>query len=279
MESDVHAFIAHARSRGMDHATIRLLLLSEGWKERDIARALSSQALDLAVPPPPDAGTARDVFLHLTAAASLFTGVGHALTLVFSYINLLFPDAAASSALEPDVDRNLIPLSMAAVLVSFPLFVLVMRRILRELHAAPHRAQSSARRWVSYATLYLASGVLAGDLIALVAGALQGDLTVRFLLKCLSVFAVAGAAFWYYLKTLALEPSALSTPPLHRRFAIGAGGLLALVLVGGGFFIGSPAQERLRRLDAQRAADLKSVSEEIFGAVAGPSWRTAPPCR
>ena len=35
MPSKLESFIAHARSKGMDHQTIRMLLLSSGWKEKD----------------------------------------------------------------------------------------------------------------------------------------------------------------------------------------------------------------------------------------------------
>jgi hypothetical protein len=53
-------FIDHARGKDMDHATIRMLLLSAGWKERDVAPVLSAQALEHPVPTPPDVGGARE---------------------------------------------------------------------------------------------------------------------------------------------------------------------------------------------------------------------------
>ena len=35
-------FIAHARKKEMDHATIRMLLVSSGWKEKDVMQALAN---------------------------------------------------------------------------------------------------------------------------------------------------------------------------------------------------------------------------------------------
>jgi hypothetical protein len=90
--SSLDAFIAHARSKDMDHATIRLLLLAAGWKERDVAQALAAQGLDMPVPVPPDSGGAREAFLHLLAFSSLYTTVISLIVLFFTYINRLFPD-------------------------------------------------------------------------------------------------------------------------------------------------------------------------------------------
>jgi hypothetical protein len=56
------------------------------------------------------------------------------------------------------------------------------------------------RRWLTYVTLFLAAGVLVGDLITLVYNVLAGELTLRFVLKVLIVGAIAGAIFWFYLR-------------------------------------------------------------------------------
>ncbi|MEK7085265.1 MAG: DUF5671 domain-containing protein, partial [Patescibacteria group bacterium] len=54
------------------------------------------------------------------------------------------------------------------------------------------------RKWLVYFTLFAASLFIIGDLIALIYNFLQGELTVRFFLKILTVFFVAGSVFWYY---------------------------------------------------------------------------------
>ena len=58
------------------------------------------------------------------------------------------------------------------------------------------------RKWLTYLTLFIGASVLLGDVIALVNGVLKGDPTLRFLLKCLVVGAIAGTAFAYYLADL-----------------------------------------------------------------------------
>src|SRR3989344_7569187 len=94
MNTDLASFIEHARKKGMDRATIRVLLLSAGWKEKDIAEAMTKEALDMQVPMPPDTGGARDAFFHLLMFAALYTWVIAVIMLCFQYIERWLPDAA-----------------------------------------------------------------------------------------------------------------------------------------------------------------------------------------
>jgi len=160
------AFIDHARSKGMDHATIRMLLLSAGWKERDIARGLTAQALDVPVPTPRDVGGAREAFLHLLSAAALYTSVSYGLTLVFSFINLRWPDQATTpyAQLQSEAERGIVPVAMAAVFVAFPLLVWLSSTLIREMRVSPDKARSPLRRQLTYLTLFLAALMMAVDL-------------------------------------------------------------------------------------------------------------------
>jgi len=51
----------------------------------------------------------------------------------------------------------------------------------------------------------IAAGVLIGDLITILSSLLGGELTMRFLLKALVVFGIAGSIFGYYLSDLQKE--------------------------------------------------------------------------
>jgi hypothetical protein len=54
-------------------------------------------------------------------------------------------------------------------------------------------------------TLFVAASVLIADFTTLVYNLLGGELTVRFLLKVLTVGVIAGATFGYYLWDLRLD--------------------------------------------------------------------------
>jgi uncharacterized protein DUF5671 len=270
--NDLAAFVEHARSRGMDHSTIRMLLLSAGWKEKDVARVLAEHSLEMPVPAPPDVGGAREAFLHLLAFSTLYAGAIALVWLFFEYVNRLLPDPAfrgpAQSALW---SLQSIRWWLAVVLVSFPLFLLLSRFVLREMHRNPERSWSGVRRWLTYLTLFVAAIALGADFVTLVYYFLQGELSLRFLLKVSVVCLVAGMVFAYYLKTVRMPPKALAESRMHAGFAVAASILFVGTLVWGFALAGSPRSERLRRLDERRVEDLKAIEEAIDRICLGPT--------
>jgi hypothetical protein len=89
--------------------------------------------------------------------------------------------------------------STAALIVATPMFLFVSNLTNREIKHDPAKRNSKVRRWLTYLTLFLASSVLIGDVIALVYHLLSGELTTRFLLKFATVAAIAAATVTFYL--------------------------------------------------------------------------------
>lgn len=283
MTNELQKFIAHARSKGMDHATIRMLLLSAGWKERDVAQALSAEGLDMPVPVPSDAGGARDAFFHLLNFAALYTTVISSLILLFTFINRLYPDAAIGFDYASS-DLSGIRWSMAAIIVAFPLFTWISRMLITEMNMHVEKAGSGVRRWLTYLTLFVAATTMMGDVITLVYQLLQGELSVRFLLKVFVILLVAGMAFTYYFLSLRLSVDVLRKRNVHRNFFFAALTLAAVVLVWGAMIVGSPVTERARQFDGRRIEDLQAISSEIDNIVyegyvrpVAPNGETLPP--
>ena len=52
MNEKLSQFVDHAREKGLDHTTIRHLLLSAGWREQDIAEVFCARDLELPIPEP-----------------------------------------------------------------------------------------------------------------------------------------------------------------------------------------------------------------------------------
>ena len=142
------------------------------------------------------------------------------------------------------------------------------------MRVTPDKARSPVRRWLTYLTLLLAAGMIVVDVITLVAFLLQGELSTRFLLKVAAVLAVGGAAFFYYFKSLKMSPDEMQTTTFHRWFGWSTSIIVAGSLIGGLFVVGSPSTERIRRFDAQRASDVKIISEEVFNVTVGTGWRS-----
>jgi hypothetical protein len=268
-------FIDHARTKGMDHATIRMLLLAEGWKEKDIARAMAEHGLDLPTPAPPDVGGAREAFLHLVMFAALYTAVISAISLVFSLINAALPDAAATlyAGPSPEQRRMEIRWGIAALVVSFPPLIWLARLLLQESRRAPDRVRSPIRRWLTYLTLFVAAIAVGVDVMTLVYQLLGGDITLRFLLKVATVLILAGGAFAYYFASLRLPPEALHRTPLHRVFGWGAAACAGAIVVAGLVAVGTPMEEREAQIDARRLEDLRAIHDAVMRISFGDGWK------
>lgn len=266
--STLSGFISHARDKGMDHQTIRMLLLSAGWKEKDIAAALASETLTMPVPVPSDVGSARDAFLHLLAFATLYTTVISMIVLVFQYIDRLFPDVTSVNYYY-DSSSSVIRWSMASIIVAFPLFLYVSRILYKECAAHYEKLTSGVRRWLTYLTLFVTAMTMTIDVITLIFFLLDGELTTRFLLKVIAVFVLTGIPFLYYFTTLKMEPEHYAMRGFHLRFRWMSIAIVLAAFVAGFFIVGSPSYGRDQRLDERRLQDLRSIQSEVYNYVYG----------
>ena len=141
----------------------------------------------------------KDVFLHLLAIATLYTSAITFLMLVFEYINVWIPDTLANGgyySLQSSYDS--IRWSIACLVVVFPVYVLTSWFLGKGYTAEPSKRNLRIRKWLIYFTLFVTALIIIGDLVALIYNLLGGEFTLRFILKVLSVFFVAGSIFGYY---------------------------------------------------------------------------------
>jgi hypothetical protein len=270
METSLKTFIDHARKKGMDHQTIRMLLLANGWKEKDIAQALTEQALDMPVPMPTDTGGAREAFFHLLTFASFYTTMISVIILFFTYINKLFPDPALNDGYyQASYDLTGIRWSLAAIIVAFPLFMWLSRFLLKEMVKHPERSWSGVRRWLTYLTLFIAATAIMGDVITLVFRLLEGELSMRFILKVLVVLLTAGLSFAYYFTSMKLDVRDARAKTTHRIFGAIASAVVLIAVVYGIWLVGSPGAERERKFDERRVQDLQNIQNEIRSITLG----------
>ena len=262
----------------MDHQTIRMLLLSAGWKEKDVSQALATETLDMAVPPPPDAGSARDAFFHLLSFTSLGSTIISVIFLYFDFLNRLLPDAAFPNIdYYANSDVTSVRWELAVIIVSFPVYLWMTRLLQKEYTTHPEKLASGIRRWLTYLILFATACTLISDLITLIFYLLQGEVSIRFFLKVIVVFVVAGLPFSYYLHALRLPPEQYATTPLHSRYRWAGIAVVLLSVIGGLFITGSPLQGRAERFDEQRVNDLRAIQSEIYNITWGTQYNMPVP--
>ncbi len=208
-------FVKAALARGVPRSEIDAVLRQAGWSIDQTRIALSGYAdanFPIPVPKPRPYLDARDAFVYLVLFSTLYWSTYHLGSLLFDIINVAFPDPASDrDRLMPYV-RNSMRWSVSSLVVAFPVFLYMSRLVGREVAADPNKRRSKVRRWLTYMTLFVASGIIIGDVITLLYSLLGGEITIRFLLKALVVASIAGTVFWYYLTSL--EASSTAEPPL-----------------------------------------------------------------
>ena len=204
---DLELFVREALGAGQSRPAIEAALAQAGWPREQVDDALGAYAdvaFPVPVPKPRPYLSAREAFLYLVLFATLYVSAYHLGSLLFDLINHALPDPA-------DQQYRLMQLgasmrwSVASLLVAFPVFLFVARLLGRELARNPAKRLSVVRRWLTYMTLFLAAGIVIGDLITAVYNVLGGELTLRFSLKVLVVGAIAGTVFAWYLHDLRRE--------------------------------------------------------------------------
>ncbi len=206
--------------------------------------------------------TPKDFFLWLGAMGALYVSVVSIVLLKFEYINYFFPDPLERTYyMMGDPYSGSIRFAMASLIVVVPLYLFLTRILNQDIRQNPEKKDLWVRRWVIFLTLFVAGTTLVIDLITLINTFLQGELTVRFALKVLTVLVVVGAGFLYYLMDLRGVWERKETISKTIGWIV-AFGVLASVF-SGFFIIGSPTTQRLYRADDQRVADLQSVQWQV----------------
>jgi hypothetical protein len=257
-------FVRNALGRGISRPQVEEVLLSAGWGRDMVATAMGGFAdvdFPVPVPTPKPYVSAREACLFLLLFGMLYVSAYNTGVLAFLAIDRLFPDAAMRAYSE--YARSAARWALSSLVVAFPIFGYLSARIERSVRADPAKRRSNVRRWLMYLTVFIAASVLICDVIALVYNALGGELTTRFILKVATIAIIAGTVLGYYVSDLRLEDTKPVLEQSLIRRAIGVFSVIAIVAAAaaGARIIGSPAEERARRLDAARVDDLREISD------------------
>src|SRR6266498_490569 len=144
----------------------------------------------------------RDVFLYLLAIVALGMTAVNFGTLLFQFINIYVLDVISSDLRYQSAYYSSIRWAVSTLIIVFPVFLWVSRFLKRDIDRNPEKRELKIRKWLLYLTLFVAGVVIIGDLVALVYNYLQGELTLRFFLKVISILFIASSIFYYYLNEL-----------------------------------------------------------------------------
>ncbi len=204
--------------------------------------------------------TAKNFVLQLGSLASLYLSVAFFLVLVFGYINIRFPDSL-DSVWQLESAASSIRLGFAMVLVFFPTYLYLTRMVNKNRRDTSDSMYLGLTKWLIYLSLLVGGAVLLGDLVAVIMGFLEGDLTQRFMLKAVAVFAVTGAAFYYYIKDA--QGYWIRNEKTSVAYGAGAVVIVAAMLATSLSYIETPTEVRERKADQEQVQELRELQWAI----------------
>src|SRR5271170_5581203 len=97
--------------------------------------------------------TPKDFFLWAAAMIALYWSVISFIYLVFNYINYTFPTPTSFGPVDPY--QSGVGYEMASIIVLFPIYLILMWFIRRDIARDPSRKNIWVRRWALILTLFV----------------------------------------------------------------------------------------------------------------------------
>ncbi|MCC7357192.1 hypothetical protein IT408_01670 [Candidatus Uhrbacteria bacterium] len=204
MTNELLPFVKEALNKGLSRKEITDALLKASWKDDEIHQALNSFVdIDFPIPVPKRRPytSAREAFLYLLLFLTLYISAWSFGVIVFQFINRWLPDVMQLDYVY-DSTASALRMGTASLIVAFPLYLWISSILAKSNKRDSDKRNSKVRKWLTYITLFAAAGVIIGDTISIVFAFLQGDLTLRFVMKVFTIAGISGSIFGWYLLDL-----------------------------------------------------------------------------
>lgn len=200
--------------------------------------------------------SAKDFFLNLGATVALYVSVGSLLNLLFTVINTAYPQTNSYNYL----GSSSISWPVAALIIVFPVFILLMWLMEKSYMEDSERRESGIHKLLSYVTLFLAGGIVIGDLVTVLYYFLDGqELTAGFLLKVLALLVISAMLFYYFIS----EIRGRLTGGTRKIWRVVSGVLVFGSIILGFAVLGSPDTQRLLKADNLKMSNLTEINSYI----------------
>jgi len=184
-------------------------------------------------------------FYLLSLVALVFTSISVG-TIIFQIINKTIPDALT---LAPGgFVQEALRFAISAIIIAGPIYFVMMWLINKSLFKGIMEKESGIRKWLTYFILLVSAVVMIGWLIATIGSFLNGELTVKFILKSLTSILISALIFSFYLYDIKREDTSQNNN-IIRVYFYGSMAVATIALVAAFFFIDSPFKVRQQKYD------------------------------
>ncbi len=205
--------------------------------------------------------TAKYTFLYLISLLSLIFTVIAVGNVIFQLINKHIVDVV--HAYRSTYSADALKFAISSLLIAAPVYYYSAANINKSLFSGKLEKDAAVRRWLTYLIIFVCGVVVVGWLIAIVYSILDGDLTLKFSLKTLTVLIIAAIVGSYYYRDIKKEKIQDIKDPIIRKYFYSTLCIVVIVFLSGILFVESPHETRLRKIDQLTISKLDNIDRAI----------------
>lgn len=195
-------YIESARAKQMSDDVIKMQLIKAGWNESEVSEVLkpSLKVDDSLIPPPVPRIGMWVSFQYVLLFISLYIWTISLGGIAYHATDRLIKDPLDRSAPSMGgLDNPVMKGYLAAIIVAYPIFVLLFLRLKKLSYEKPFTKSLGSRKALIYLTLVITFLILITHLIAIIYGVLDGDIKGRSIAHFIITLSIAGSVFFYLL--------------------------------------------------------------------------------
>jgi hypothetical protein len=208
-----------------------------------------------------DNSAAKFAFMYGIALVSLVITAVSTGSVVFQIINKYVSETG--SLFSSTYTLSVLRMAVASLFIAAPIYFISAAKINKNFNAGNLRADSIVRKWLSYFILFVSSVVMIGYFIGIFYSFLEGELTIKFILKAATALVIAATVFSYYFYDISKKEAGKEKDAVSRiYFWVSLTAILA-VFISGIVFVESPAVTKKKRQDSEVTNRLMQIDSGI----------------
>lgn len=200
-------------------------------------------------------------YYMLSLVALIFMALSTGM-IIFQVINKFIADVI--NLYSGRFSSDILKFAISALIISTPIYFITMRQISQSLIHGKLDKDSGIRKWLSYFILFVSSVVMIVWLIMTINNFLNGELTLKFLLKALTALFISAAVFSFYFYDSKRENVAEAKDRIITIYFYGALTIVAAAFITSLFVVESPTATRNRRIDNAVLDNFNQIDSALY---------------
>lgn len=200
-------------------------------------------------------------FYMLSLVGLIFTAISVGI-IIFQLINKFIPDLLNDYS--GGFSSSSLKFAISALIIAAPIYYFITYLIMKNLYKGNLDKESPIRKWLTYLVLFITSVIMIGWMIGVINNFLDGELTVKFILKALTAIGIAAAIFSFYLYDIRRAEVLGKQDNIIKCFFYGGLAAVLVVFVSAFFIVESPFESRNRKIDQSIINDFSRIDSAIY---------------